>query len=126
MDLINEACSFLGTYMHNASKLMEGLEPQSEEAARVLLDKCHKTLSTLEELADPNGPMLADSTSNPTIVDCVVMATFQFSDHVYGLDLLKDHPRLLKLYRAFSRNRSTEMNEAPDFIREHARILCVQ
>jgi glutathione S-transferase len=40
MDLMNEACSFLGTYMHNTSKLMEGLGPQSEEAARVLLDKC--------------------------------------------------------------------------------------
>ena len=39
MDLMNEACSFLGTYMHNASKLMEGLEPQREEVARVLLDK---------------------------------------------------------------------------------------
>jgi len=39
MDLMNEACSFLGTYMHNASKLMEVLEPQSEEVARVLLDK---------------------------------------------------------------------------------------
>ena len=48
----------------------------------------------LEELADPIGPMLADSTSNPTIVDCVAMTTFQFSAHVYGLDLLKDHPLL--------------------------------
>jgi hypothetical protein len=75
----------------------------SEEAARVLLDKCYKTLSTLEESADPIRPMLADSTSNPTIVDCVVMATFQFSDHVYGLDLLKDHPRSLKLLQSLSK-----------------------
>lgn len=27
MDLVNEACFFLGTYMHNISKLMEGLGP---------------------------------------------------------------------------------------------------
>ena len=77
-------------------------------------------------MADPIGAMLAGSPSNPTIVDCVVMATFQLSDHIYGLDLLKDHPRLLKLHRGLSRNRSREMNEAPDFIREHARILSVQ
>jgi glutathione S-transferase len=56
MNLMNEACSFLGTYMHNASKLMEGLEPQSEEAACVLFDKCHKTLSILEGVGRPYRP----------------------------------------------------------------------
>jgi glutathione S-transferase len=76
MDLMHQAYSFLGTYMRNASKLMECLEPQSEETARVLLDKCHKGQSTLDELADLISPMLADSTSNPTIVDYGVMAYF--------------------------------------------------
>jgi glutathione S-transferase len=75
MDVMNEACSFLSVYMHNASKLMEGLEPQSEGAAHVLLDKYHKKLSRLEELADATGPMVADSTGQPTLVDCVAMTT---------------------------------------------------
>jgi hypothetical protein len=108
------------------SKLMEGLESQSEEAAHVLLDKCHKMPSTLEESAHRIDPMLADSTSNPTIVDCVAVVTPQFSNYVHGLDPAKGHLRSLKLYRAFSRNRSTEMNKVPGFIREHAGILSVQ
>jgi hypothetical protein len=58
-------------------------------------------LSKVEELADPIDSMLANSTEQPKIVDCVAIATLQFSDYVYGLGLVKEHPRLLKWYRAF-------------------------
>ena len=76
MDVLNEACSFLETYMHNTRKLMEGLGPQSEDKARILLDKCHAMLSRLEELADLAGPFPTDSNEQPTIVECITMFDF--------------------------------------------------
>ena len=125
MDVFNELCAFFGMYIRNASQQFAAVLPQSEETARRALDRCHKMLTLVDKWADPEGPMLANSTGQLTIVDCVAMATFQFAEYIYGLEILQGHPRLEQFFAAFSRNPSTELDEAPDFVREKSRILSV-
>ncbi|KAK5173243.1 uncharacterized protein LTR77_001924 [Saxophila tyrrhenica] len=126
MSVICEATDFFGFYCHNASKLFSTMEEQSEGAAKQALARTHHMLSSLEKMADAKGPWLASSGDHPMLVDCIAMSTMQFAEAVYKVDLTEDHPRLKKLFDAFSARESAKMEEVPDFVQAMAPEMSVR
>ncbi|KAK3710989.1 hypothetical protein LTR37_010010 [Vermiconidia calcicola] len=61
LSVISEATDTFGLYVHNASKIFDGMEEQDRGAASVALKRTHHLLSLLERVADPNGPWLASA-----------------------------------------------------------------
>ena len=129
LSVLSEAVDFWGFYSHSASKLFEKMAhgKQSPEAAKQTLVRVHEILRLLERMADPVGPWpVATSSSRPTIVDCVTMATMQFTESVYDYDLTKEHPRLKHVYQAFIVRESAEMEEVPEIVKELGHIMSVR
>jgi glutathione S-transferase len=129
MDIMNEAVTCLGMYTHNASALFAGHGIQDEATAMWAGRRYHKLLDILENLADPKGPFLANVNDQPTIVDCVLLATAQFGRVSYRLDLLSGHERLKICVDAFERRLSGKARDLtkvmPEVFAEKARVLSV-
>ncbi|KAK3680787.1 hypothetical protein LTR37_021067 [Vermiconidia calcicola] len=126
LSVISEATDTFGLYVHNASKILDGMEEQDRGAATVALKRTHHLLSLLEKIADPNGPWLASAGEGPTIVDCVAMSTIQFAREVYIVDLTEGHPRLRAFFDAFRARDSAGMEVVPEFMRELGPVLSVR
>lgn len=127
MDIAVEACTVFSMYVHQSSKLFEGLEPQSWEAARLLLGRLDVLLNQLEGMADHKGPFLSDESGQPMLVDCVMLSTLQFAQSVYDVDLTKRHPRLKTFLEAFQKRKSSRLQEGfPEEITKVARIMSVR
>ncbi|KAI9899776.1 hypothetical protein N3K66_006237 [Trichothecium roseum] len=134
LDLINEMCSLLGFYLHNASKAFSAAETQSPEAAGQAFKKVHKLLGDIDSMADAQGPFLAGGgegsgeglhRDRPSLADVVMLATAQFARHVYDVDLVGGYERLSRSVEAFERRESGALDEAPAGFRELARQLHV-
>ena len=137
LDLINEMCSLLGFYLHNASKAFSGMETQRPEAAGQAFKKVRKLLGDINSMADAQGPFLAGGEEaggasggglrrdRPSLADVVLLATVQFARHVYDVDLVGGYERLSRSVEAFEKRESGALDEAPDGFRELARQLNV-
>lgn len=123
LDLANEATAVFALYLHNASALFAGLEPQSRETARAMLDRLHTLLAQIEGMVDGVGPYLGGA--EVSLVDCVMVATWQFGVHVYGVDIFERHSRLRAFAKVMETRESTKWEEAPEFIVEKARVMTV-
>ena len=127
--VLDEAVAFAGRYVHNASAIFSTMEPQSADGARVCLDRAQQLFSQVEDMASANGPYLVRGyEQRPMILDCVAMATLQFFRVVYGVDFADDkHPKLAKLYAAFSGQESAAWDELPpEPLAQMAKSLSVQ
>ena len=125
--MLDEAVAFFACYGHNASAMFSTIEPQCERAAQVSLTRAHKLFSQLERLADPIGPFLASAGHQPTIVDCIAMATLQFATEVYEVDVAAPHPRLRTMYEAFVVRPSAAWDAPlPEEYKEMARTMSVR
>ncbi|KAK9782329.1 hypothetical protein SCARD494_13637 [Seiridium cardinale] len=113
LDLSNEACSLLSFHVHNGSAAFAGLETQSPEAAGQAMERVHVLLAQIEDLADPDGPYLANKEDHPGLADVVLLATVQFAREIYGIDLSKDHKRIARMVGAFEKRESAKWDEAP-------------
>lgn len=101
MDAVNEATTWMLLYIQNGSTLYAAMREQALDSAREGHERMHKALALLEKLSDPEGPYLLGQT--PTIVDCVLMASAQFAEHVYHFSLTDHHPRLKMVVEAFGK-----------------------
>lgn len=111
-DMLNEATTWLVLYVKHGSSLYAARQNQDVGAARAGLEQMHKALSLLEKLADADGPFLVGQ--SPMTVDCILAATVQFAQTVYGIDMLGKHPRLEKTVRAMEGRGTAVMPELPD------------
>lgn len=118
MDVLEEGVSFFGFYVHNASKLFEGMEEQSAEAARKGKERMERMFDLLESMAERDGPWLASKETGPTILDCVALATVQFAREVYQVDLVSGRERLRKMCEAFELREGSRMEGFPAMIRD--------
>lgn len=112
LSVIDEAAMQFGIWCHKASPLFEQGEQQSREAATFAADAYYRRLRILDRLAQENdGPFL--SGGQPTIADCVTMATLQFAQHVYGVPLPNGCEALGQWYASFSNRPSAALPEYP-------------
>lgn len=116
MDVANEAVTWFVLYVQNGSSLYAQLRPQQKVTAEEGSERMHKALSLLEKLADPKGPFLVGET--PTLVDCVLMAAYQFGDAVYHVDIVTKHPRLRLAVEEFARRGTAIFPELPDIFKQ--------
>lgn len=136
MDVLEEGVSFFGVYVHQASKLFEGMEGQSAEAARAAKERMERMFDLLEAMAErcgggleswlDRGPWLAGGGEGPTILDCVGLATVQFAREVYRVDLVKGRQKLGRMCEVFETRESSRMEEIPMMVRELAPQLSVR
>jgi glutathione S-transferase len=87
--------------------LVEG--QQSAGVERWLLAFIHTNLGRIEDIADPQRPFLIkpkDGNGDVATVDCALFATLQYASELWGLNLVKEHPRLKLFYDAFGKRPS--------------------
>jgi glutathione S-transferase len=87
---------------------------QSAGVERWLLAFIHKNLERIEDIADPQGPFLVkpkDGNGDVTTADCALFATLQYASELWGLNLVKKHPRLKLFYDAFGKRPSAAVPE---------------
>jgi len=113
VSVIDEAAMQLGIWCHKASPLFAQGEQQSREAATFAADAYYKRLRLLDLLAQENdGPFLTGA--QPTIADCVTMATVQFAEHVYGVPLPKGCEVLERWYAFFAERPGAALPAYPE------------
>lgn len=105
LSVIDEAAMHFGIWCHKASPLFAQSEQQSREAATFAADAYYGRLRLLDRLIqESDGPFL--SGAQPTIADCVTMATLKFAEHVYGVSLPTGCPALAQWYAFFTKRAS--------------------
>ena len=110
--VIDEAALQFGIWCHKGSPAFAGREPQSIEAATFAADAYHRRLRLLDTLAgETEGRFLAGD--QPTIADCIAMATLQFAERLYGVPVPEACPSLIDWYAAFSERPSAAPAEFP-------------
>jgi glutathione S-transferase len=93
------------------TRLVEG--QQSAGVEHWLLAFIHN-LSRIEDIADPQGPFLdkpKDGNGEVTTADCALFATLQYASDLWGLNLVKDHPKLKLFYDAFGKRPNAAVPE---------------
>jgi glutathione S-transferase len=113
LGVIDEAAMQFGIWCHKASPLFAKGERQSREAATFAADAYYGRLRMLDLLVQENeGPFL--SGAQPTIADCVTMATLQFAQHVYGVPLPRGCDALAEWYEFFAERQSAALPIYPE------------
>lgn len=113
LSVIDEAAMQLGIWCHKASPLFAQGEQQSREAATFAADAYYGRLRALDMLVQENdGPFL--SGAQPTIADCVTMATLQFAQHVYGVPLPNGCEALAQWHAFFVKRPSAALPTYPE------------
>lgn len=113
LSVVDEAAMQFGVWCHKASPLFAQGERQSREAATFAADAYYGRLRMLDLLVqESDGPFL--SGDQPTIADCVTMATLQFAKNVYGVPLPNGCDALARWYAFFAARRSAPPPSYPE------------
>jgi glutathione S-transferase len=130
LGLVDEASSQFSFACHKGTALFVPLEKTNALASELAMEYCKKTLRLVEESYTVELSLSIDS-GRVSIADCVLYSLLQFSEGVYGVDLLSE-PELpgLRRLRGMLRSRSwdgLEEAECPEEIRRLAsRWLAVE
>lgn len=113
LSVIDEAAMQFGIWCHKASPLFAQGERQSRDAATFAADAYCGRLRMLDLLIQENeGPFM--SGDQPTIADCVTMATLQFAENVYGVPLPSGCDALARWYAFFAERPSAAPPDYPE------------
>lgn len=113
LSVVDEAAMQFGVWCHKASPLFAQGERQSREAATFAADAYYGRLRMLDLLVqESDGPFL--SGDQPTIADCVTMATLQFAENVYGVPLPNGCDALAEWYAFFAARPSAAPPSYPE------------
>lgn len=106
LGLVDEASSQFCFAAHKGTALFVPLEETNALAAKLALEYCRKTLGLVEEKYSTELSRAVDS-GRISIADCVLSSLLQFSEGVYGVDLLSGPELpLLRSLRGMLRTRS--------------------
>jgi glutathione S-transferase len=113
LSVVDEAAMQFGVWCHKASPLFAQGERQSREVATFAADAYYGRLRMLDLLVqESDGPFL--SGDQPTIADCVTMATLQFAENVYGVPLPNGCDALAEWYAFFAARPSAAPPSYPE------------
>jgi glutathione S-transferase len=105
ISVIDEATTHMGVWVHNASRLFTGREPQNADAAKVAMEAYFGRLRLLEKMAiAPRSEFLAGN--QVTIADCIAFSTLQTGKEFFGAWLPTGCPTLEEWYARFSKRPS--------------------
>ena len=113
LGLVDEASSQFCFAAHKGTALFVPLEETNALAAKLALEYCRKTLRLVEENYTTELSRSVDS-GRVSVADCVLNSLLQFSERVYGVDLLSGPEMpLLRHLRGMLQTRSFTGLEEP-------------
>jgi len=123
LGLVDEASSQFCFAAHKGTALFVSLEETNALAAKLALEYCRKTLRLVEENYATELSRSIDG-GHTSIADCVLNSLLQFSEGVYGVDLLPGPELpLLRRLRGMLQTRSfteLEKSQCPEEIKNLA------
>lgn len=113
--VIEEASVHMGVWVHNASRLFTGREPQNNDTARTAMQAYHAKLQLLDLLAqDANGPFLAGD--KVTIADCITYSTLQTGKEFFDAPIPENCSYLEAWYARFAERPSGAVPAYPPIL----------
>jgi glutathione S-transferase len=108
----DEAAVHMGVWVHNASRLFTGREPQNADVAQAGMKAYHAKLRLIETMAsERNGAFLTGD--KVTIADCVTYSMLQTGKEFFGAPIPKDCAFLIAWYDRFSKRPSGAVPNFP-------------
>lgn len=120
VSVFDEALTFFGVWTRHGSNVYKGSLRESQEAAEIGAERYGQKLRLGERMIGEHAFVAGD---NPTIADCVAMATLQFAAEFYSVQIPDDCPRLAAWYDRFAQRPSVTPLRVPEKILELSRGL---
>lgn len=115
MYMVNEGYSYLTHYQYQSSPVYARAVDQKADAAKAFHDSYRQTLGQIEQVIGDGEFLRTDD--RPTIADCMMFASAQFSHQLYREPLFPDLPKLGGWYARFEQRPSAVVPEYPERIR---------
>lgn len=113
--MINEGYNHLTHYQHHSRPVYARRVDQKADAAKAFHDAYRQSLGQIEQVIGDGEFLRTDD--RPTIADCMMFASAQFSHRLYGEPLPPDLPKLGEWYARFEQRPSAVVPEYPERIR---------
>jgi glutathione S-transferase len=117
LDVLNEAAIHFATWCQHISPIFVGRLQQRADAGAQGRTDYFRSLELLERMA-ANGPFL--SGERLTIADCVLGATFRFTEGLYGVQVPASATRLREIYGRLQRRPSMSVPPFPAVLQKAA------
>ena len=109
--MINECYIYLTHYFGHSSPAFASSIDQKADAATAFHEQYLQVIGQIEQVISDGEFLCGDQ---PTIADCMLFASAQFANQLYGEPLPRDHPKLSKFYSRFEQRPSAAVPAYPE------------